>query len=52
LRTITDVDLIELTITAFPAYDTTSAGLRSANNNQAARRRLEAKMRKRNIPLA
>ncbi|MCP1764997.1 MULTISPECIES: HK97 family phage prohead protease [Bradyrhizobium] len=53
LRTITDLDLYELTLTAFPAYPTTSAAMRSTanTNNQAARRRVEAKMRKRGIPL-
>ncbi|SDC02476.1 hypothetical protein SAMN05216337_100152 [Bradyrhizobium brasilense] len=50
LRTITDVDLFEITLTAFPAFETTSAGLRSTNN-EAARRRIEAAMRKRGIPL-
>jgi HK97 family phage prohead protease len=48
LRTITDVDLYELTLTAFPAYETTSAGLRS-DNASAARRRVEAAQRKRGI---
>jgi HK97 family phage prohead protease len=48
LRTITDVDIFELTLTAFPAYESTSASLRS-DNAAAARRRCEAKMRKRGI---
>lgn len=48
LRTITDVDLYELTLTAFPAYPTTSAGLRT-NNASAARRRVEAAQRRRGI---
>lgn len=48
LRTITDVELLELTLTAFPAYPTTSASLRSGNAS-AARRRVEAKMRARGI---
>lgn len=51
LRTITDVDLYEISAVAFPAYETTSAGLRSANSAIAARRRIEAAMRKRGIPL-
>lgn len=45
LRTITDLDLFELTLTAFPAYPTTTAAFRSSNSD-AARRRIEAKMRK------
>ncbi|WP_438278799.1 HK97 family phage prohead protease [Nitrobacter sp.] len=49
LRTITDVDLFELTLTAFPAYESTSASLRSETAAAAARRRCEAKMRKRGI---
>ena len=48
LRTITDVDLSEITLTAFPAYETTSASLRGANA-AAARRRIEAAQRKRGI---
>lgn len=44
LRTITDVDLSEITLTGFPAYPTTSASLRSDNAASAARRRCEAKM--------
>ncbi|GAB1716329.1 MAG: peptidase U35 [Nitrobacter sp.] len=48
LRTITDVDLFELTLTAFPAYESTSASLRS-DNNLAAQRRMREKMRKRGI---
>lgn len=38
LRTITDVDLSELTLTAFPAYDATSAGLLVDNRSAAVRR--------------
>lgn len=51
LRTITDVDLYEITLTAFPAYPTTSAAIRStaADNNEAAKRRIEAKMRARGL---
>jgi HK97 family phage prohead protease len=53
LRTITDVDLLEITLTAFPAYPQTTAAMRSiaASNNLAARRRIEAAMRKRGISL-
>ena len=51
LRTITDVDLYEVSLTALPAYDTTSAVLgRSQDNAAAARRRVaEAAMRRRGI---
>jgi hypothetical protein len=49
LRTITDVDLLEVTLTAFPAYEATSASLRGASNNAAAMRRIREKMRKRGI---
>jgi HK97 family phage prohead protease len=48
LRTITDLDLYELTLTAFPAYESTSASLRS-DNAAAARRRCEEAQRKRGI---
>ncbi|KYK44779.1 phage prohead protein [Bradyrhizobium liaoningense] len=49
LRILTDVDLFEVSIVAFPAYPTTSASLRASTNNQAARRRIEAAQRKRGI---
>jgi HK97 family phage prohead protease len=49
LRTITDVDLFELTLTAFPAYESTPASLRSDNAAAAAQRRMREKMRKRGI---
>lgn len=51
LRTITDVDLWEITLTAFPAYDETSAALAEREHNRlaAARRRAEAAMRLRGI---
>ncbi|WP_244484486.1 HK97 family phage prohead protease [Mesorhizobium sp. Root552] len=59
LRIITDVDLHEITLTAFPAYATTSASLARSNDTSAsiastnaanaARRRAEAAMRKRGI---
>lgn len=55
LRIIEDADLYEITLTAFPAYPTTSASLRadSARNTQnalaAARRRAEAAHRLRGI---
>lgn len=48
LRTITDVDLAEITLTAFPAYPTTSASLRS-DNNLAAQRRMREKMKARGL---
>jgi HK97 family phage prohead protease len=48
LRTITDVDLSEITLTAFPAYETTSASLRG-DNASAARRRMQEKMWRRGI---
>lgn len=43
LRTLVDVDLIEITLTAFPAYGGTSAGLRSAHNRLNAAERLRGK---------
>lgn len=49
LRTITDLDLYELTLTGFPAYESTSASLRSDNAATVARRRCEAAQRKRGI---
>jgi HK97 family phage prohead protease len=50
LRTITDVDLYELTLTAFPAYAETSAAMRSRNtNSEAAVRRIREAQRKRGI---
>lgn len=55
LRTITDVDLFEITLTAFPAYPTTSASVRAAGEATAARRlreRVGAAMRARGIPLS
>ncbi len=48
LRTITDLDLFELTLTALPAYEQTTAALRS-DNARAARRRIEMAQRKRGI---
>lgn len=51
LRTITDVDLYEVTLTAFPAYPTTSASMRRDNHANASRRRAEAAMRARGMPL-
>jgi HK97 family phage prohead protease len=48
LRTITDLDLYELTLTGFPAYESTSASLRS-DNAAAARRRMQEKMRARGL---
>ncbi|QKC97272.1 HK97 family phage prohead protease [Mesorhizobium sp. NZP2298] len=54
LRTITDVDLYEITLTAFPAYESTSAALTRAEHNATAateriRRRAEAAQRLRGI---
>ncbi|MET4739712.1 HK97 family phage prohead protease [Bradyrhizobium sp. vgs-9] len=50
-RLITQARLYEVSIVLWGAFGkNTSAGLRSTNN-QAARRRVEAKMRKRGIPL-
>ncbi|AZV21590.1 HK97 family phage prohead protease [Mesorhizobium sp. M7A.F.Ce.TU.012.03.2.1] len=53
LRTVTEIDLYEITLTAFPAYETTDASVRKENNASAARERLlrkaEAAMRLRGI---
>lgn len=49
LRIITDVDLYEITLTAFPAYPTTSAVLARTNAANASRRRAEAAMRRRGL---
>ena len=49
LRTITDVDLFEITLTAFPAYPTTSAALRAANAARRVAERAERKQRLRGI---
>ncbi|MER9392209.1 MULTISPECIES: HK97 family phage prohead protease [unclassified Mesorhizobium] len=56
LRTVTEIDCAEITLTAFPAYETTSASLRSSDNAAAAKRRIndaarraEAAMRLRGI---
>lgn len=53
LRTLTDIDLHEVTICAFPAYPTTTAVLNRSETNavSASRRRAEAAMRRRGIPL-
>lgn len=41
LRTLTDVDIFEISAVAFPAYLTTSVGIsRAADNDSAARRRI------------
>jgi HK97 family phage prohead protease len=50
LRIITDIDLYEITLTAFPAYETTSASIARTNAANASRRRAEAAMRKRGLP--
>lgn len=49
LRTITDLDLYELTLTALPAYEETSASLRASSNNDAAVRRIREAQRRRGI---
>lgn len=54
LRIIKDVDLIEVTLTGFPAYADTSASFRVASANDAAHRvkaKAEAAMKARGIPL-
>ncbi|MBJ3783851.1 HK97 family phage prohead protease [Devosia sp. MSA67] len=57
LRTITDLNLFECTLTAFPAYPTTSAAVVQDNGANARRRvmeskrRAEAAMRARGIPV-
>jgi HK97 family phage prohead protease len=48
LRTITDLDLYELTLTGFPAYESTSASLRY-DNASAAQRRMREKMKARGL---
>ncbi|KQZ99573.1 phage prohead protein [Mesorhizobium sp. Root157] len=52
LRIIEDVDLFEITLTAFPAYPTTSASISRSNASSAARRvraKAEAAMHARGI---
>lgn len=58
VRTIKDMDLYEVSVVAFPAYDDTSVVLSSvalsrssANAANASRRRAEAAMRRRGIPV-
>lgn len=54
LRIIKDVDLAEITLTAFPAYGDTSASFRVASNDDAAQRvkaKAEAAMKARGIPV-
>ena len=40
LRTLTDLDLYEVSIVTLPAYDSTSVGLRNANDDTSLRHRL------------
>jgi uncharacterized protein len=50
-RLITQARLLEISLVLWGAYGkSTSAGLRSENNNDAAKRRVAAKMRARGIP--
>lgn len=49
LRTVTEIDLYEITLTAFPAYETTDASVRTTNAAAAVRRRAEAAMRLRGL---
>jgi HK97 family phage prohead protease len=49
LRIIEDVDLYEITLTAFPAYESTSASIARSNAVAASRRRAEAAHRLRGI---
>jgi HK97 family phage prohead protease len=50
LRTVTEIDIYEITLTAFPAYETTDASVRAAANAAAAlRRKVEAAHRLRGI---
>jgi HK97 family phage prohead protease len=49
LRVIEDVDLFEITLTAFPAYASTSATVARSNAIAASRRRADAQHRLRGI---
>lgn len=51
LRTVTKIDLYECTLTAFPAYESTSASLRSDNsaNTQRSARKAAMEMKIRGI---
>lgn len=54
VRTLLDIELLEISILANPAYESTSAWVSSRksianSNSQAARRRIEAKMRARGM---
>ncbi|MBM2715476.1 HK97 family phage prohead protease [Mesorhizobium caraganae] len=50
LRTVTEIDLYEITLTAFPAYETTDASVRKAHNaSSALRRKVETMHRLRGI---
>lgn len=45
LRIVTEIDLHEITLTAFPAYATTSASVRAVGEPSASRASLRAKMK-------
>lgn len=51
LRIIKEAELFEITLTAFPAYETTSATVVRSDKRSAAAARAEAAMRKRGIKL-
>ncbi|MDR9782282.1 HK97 family phage prohead protease [Rhizobium redzepovicii] len=54
LRIVKDVELFEVTLTAFPAYGDTSASFRVASSNDGAERvkaKAEAAMKARGIPV-
>lgn len=42
IRTLTDLDLFEVSVVTWPAYDSTSVGMRSAQDDLELRRRKEA----------
>jgi HK97 family phage prohead protease len=51
LRIITEAEIYEITLTAFPAYETTSAAVLRADNRSAAARRAEDAMKARGITI-